>query len=259
MQLRVSTTCLLVLSAASLIAAADNPFVGTWKLDPSKSDLTGETVKFESAGSEKVQYSSGGQSYTFTTDGKQHAGLFGRVVSVKEVDPHTWERTTTFKGKVLSHSTLMLSTDGKTLTQIAKGTNPDGGAFESTTVFKRVGEGSGMLGTWKSKEEKESSPFVLEFADNGSDGLMFNLPQIKGKCPVKFDGKDYPATGPTVPAGLTLAVTKTGHKSIEMTEKIKGKPIFKATYTVSDDGKTLTEIGSPVAVNEPTKAVYDRQ
>jgi hypothetical protein len=44
-----------------------------------------------------------------------------------------------------------------------------------------------------------------------------------------------------------------------MTEKIKGKPIFKATYTVSEDGKTLTEIGSPVAVNELTKAVYNRQ
>jgi hypothetical protein len=86
MQLRVSTTCLLVLSAANLIAAADNPFVGTWKLDPSKSDLTGETVKLESAGSDKLQYSSGGQSYTFTTDGKKHPGFFGRVVSVKEVD-----------------------------------------------------------------------------------------------------------------------------------------------------------------------------
>jgi hypothetical protein len=153
----------------------------------------------------------------------------------------------------------MLSSDGKTLTQTAKGTNPDGSSFESTTVFERVGEGTGMLGTWKSKEEKESSPVVLEFADNGSNGLMFNLPQIKGKCPVKFDGSDYPATGPTVPAGLTLAVTKTGDKSFEMTEKIKGKPIFKATYAISEDGKTLTENGSAVAVNEPTKAVYDRQ
>lgn len=259
MQLRVGATCLLILSTAMSIAATDNPFVGTWKLDPSKSDFTGETLKFESAGSGKVQYSSGGESYTFTTDGKQHPGLFGRVVSVKEVNTNSWERTTTFKGKVLSHTTLTVSSDGKTLTQIAKGTNPDGSSFENMTVFERVGDGSGMLGTWKSKEDKQSSPGVLEFSNNGSDGLTFNLPQIKGKCPVKFDGKDYPATGPTVPAGLTLAVNKTGDRAIEMTEKIKGKAIFKATYTVSDDGKTLTENGSPAAVNEPTKAVYNRQ
>src|SRR5204863_9601067 len=165
------------------------------------------------------------------------------------VERNSWERLTTVKRKVLSHTPLMLASAGNTLTQTAKGTNPDGSSFESTTVFQRVGEVTGKLGTWKSKEEKESSPVVLEFADNGSDGLMFNLPQIKGKCPVKFDGRDYPATGPTVPAGLTLAVTKTGDKSFEMTEKIKGKPIFKATYAISEDGKTLTENGSAVAVN----------
>jgi hypothetical protein len=31
--------------------------------------------RFESAGSDKVQYSSGGQSYAFATDGKQPAGF----------------------------------------------------------------------------------------------------------------------------------------------------------------------------------------
>lgn len=44
-----------------------------------------------------------------------------------------------------------------------------------------------------------------------------------------------------------------------MTEKLNGKPIFKLSFTISDDGKTLTETGGAIAVNEKFKAVYDRQ
>lgn len=258
MRIRISTASLLVLFTTALMAA-DNPFVGTWKLDTAKSNFTGETMKLEPTGSNMVRYSSGGESYEFRTDGKQYPGLFGRIVSVKKVDPKTWERTTTFKGKVLSRTTLQLSPDGNTLTETATGTRPDGSSFKETEVYQRAGEGSGMLGTWKSKGVQESSSEILEFAPNGTDGIAFNIPQIKGKCLLKFNGKDYPAVGPTVPAGLTLAMTKTNDHTLEMTEKIKGKPIFKGTYTVSDDGKTLTSTGSPVAVNEQTTAVYDRQ
>ena len=250
---------LLGLLFAGLLTAADNPFLGTWKLNAAKSDFTGETITFEPAGSKMVRYSSGGMSYTFTTDGKPHAGMFDRTVSVKEVDGNHWERTTMYKGKTLAKASFELSPDGKTLTEMVKGTNPDGSSFAETTVYEREGDGSGMMGKWKSKDVKEDSESILEYADNGEDGLAFILPKIKGKCLVKYDGKDYPAVGPTVPAGLTLAVTKTGDRSIEMTEKVKGKPIYKATYTVSDDGKTLTSKGSPVTVNESTTAVYDRQ
>ena len=31
----------------------------------------------------------------------------------------------------------------------------------------------------------------------------------------KFDGKDYAATGPTVPPGLTIAITKSGWRSVD--------------------------------------------
>lgn len=259
MSIRLSTAGLLFLLTTTLVAAADNPFIGTWKLDPSKSNFSGETIKFEPAGSNMIRFSSGGQSYKFTTDGKQYPGLFGRTVSVKRMDPNDWQRTTMFKGKVLSQGELKLSADGNTLTETVSGTRPDGSSFKETEIYDRVGKGSGMTGTWKSKSVQESSPQILEFVNNGSDGITFNLPQVKAKCALKFDGKDYPATGPTVPPGLTLAATKTNDHKFDMTEKVKDKPIFKATYTVSDNGTTLTSTGSPAEVNEPTTAVYDRQ
>ncbi len=262
MKLRTSAASLLLLFVPAM-AASDNPFAGIWKLDLSRSDFTGETVKFQTVKPGLVRYTGGGESYTFTTDGKPHPGLYGRIVSVKQLSETSWERTTGFKGKVLSTTVLALSPDGNMLTEIARGTRPDGTSFEETEVYERVGEGSGILGglvgIWKSKSVKESSSTFLEFADNGPGGIAFILNQIKGQCLLKFDGKDYPATGPTVPDGLTLAATKTSAREFEMTEKIKGKAIYKSKYEVSDDGKTLTATGSPTGVKEPTKAVYDRK
>jgi hypothetical protein len=260
--MRTRTGTALFLFITSLLAA-DNPFVGIWKLDMSNSDFTGGLIRFQNAKPNLTRFTGGGESYTFTTDGIPHPGLFGRMVSVKEINPNTWERTTEFKGKVLSKTTIVLSPDGNTLTETSKGTRPDGSSFEDTEVYDRMGEGSGLLGPllgiWRSKSYKESSSTVLEFQDNGADGIAFILPQIKGKCLAKFDGKNYPATGPTVPEGITLSVKRTSNSSFDMTERIKGKAIYKGTYTVSDDGKALTATGSPVGVNEPTKAVYIRQ
>ena len=258
MNLRLAGSCLLVLSTVA--AAADNPFIGQWKLNPSKSDFSGETEKYEDAGGGRIHFSAGALSFTFTTDGKEHPGMFsGDVTSVKQIDPKTWEQTTRRKGNALVTITSTLSDDGNTLTEVVKGTRPDGSSFENTTTNTRVGSGSGILGTWKSKGEQQSSPATIEFAANGADGIAFILPNSKARADLKFDGKDYPAKGPTVPAGLTLAVTKTGDRSLDLTQKVKGKPIFKATYTVSDDGQTITRTGGAVGTDEKTKAVYDKQ
>jgi hypothetical protein len=191
MHTRAIATSLLLCIFAAQIVAADNPFAGTWKLDLSRSELAGPKMTIEKAG-EKYRMSAGGDSYAFQTNGKEQPGLYGRVVAWKEVDANTWERTTKFKGAVLSQATLTVSSDGKTLTETAKGTRPDGEAFESTTVYDRIGQGSGPVGTWRSKTVSMSAPQSFEIAGNGEDGISFDIPALKAKCQLKFDGKDYP-------------------------------------------------------------------
>jgi len=44
-----------------------------------------------------------------------------------------------------------------------------------------------------------------------------------------------------------------------MTQKQNGKALYKDTFAVSADGKTLTDTGSAVGVSEKYTAVYDRQ
>jgi hypothetical protein len=154
------STAGMLLLLNSGVMAADNPFTSKWKLDMAKSDFTGEMIRYQALKPNLVRYTGAGETYTFTTDGHPHPGLFGRMVSVKQTDTNTWLRTTEFKGKILSETTVALSPDGNTLTETSRGTWPDGSAFEKTEVYNRVGEGFGMvgamMGTWRSKSATES-------------------------------------------------------------------------------------------------------
>jgi len=58
----------LLLLFTNGLTAADNPFTGTWKLDMSKSDFTGETIRYQGFKANMVRYTGGGETYTFTTD-----------------------------------------------------------------------------------------------------------------------------------------------------------------------------------------------
>jgi hypothetical protein len=239
--------------------AGDLPYAGKWKLNVAKSDFGETTVTFAQTGSGEVQFTAAGQSYTFQMDGKDYPALFGRTAAWKQIDANTWETVNKQDGKQFSTETTRLSPDGKTLTVNAKGSMPAGGTFDQTVVYERVSGGPGLAGKWKTKNVQTSAPTVLELAPSGGDGLAVTIPDFKITADVKFDGKDYPAVGPGLPPGLTLAIQKTGPRSFDMTEKQNGKPLFKLSFTVSADGKTLTEIGGPIGVDEKFKAVYDRQ
>ena len=104
-----------------------------------------------------------------------------------------------------------------------------------------------------------SSPDVLQITVGKDDGFIFAVPAYKMTADVKFDGKDYPASGPTIPAAFTLALKRLDARSFEMIQKVGGKVVYRDTFTVSADGKTLTDIGMAEGTQEKTKAVYDRQ
>ena len=259
MRIRLASVLLAVLSVGGSLAAAESPFAGTWKFNPAKSKLTGDTMTFEKTPSGEIRWSGSGLSYTFKVDGKEHKGPFDEMVVWKQINGSTWESTNKEKGVLLSINTMKLSPDGATLTVVSKGTKPSGEAFEDTTVYQRIAGDKGLMGGWRDKQAKVSSPETIVLAPSGKDGLLLKDTGYQQTCDAQFDGKDYAVTGPTIPDGLTMALTHAGPRSFKLVFKKDRKPLFRETYTVSQDGHTLTVVGSAVAVNEPYTEVFDRQ
>jgi hypothetical protein len=247
-----------MVAATTVLAAQGLPHEGKWKMNPAKSDFGQTTITYAQRPSGEMQATVAGQTYTFRIDGKDYPAIFGSEAAWTSLGPTSWQTVWKLKGKALYTDTLTLSPDGKTLTVSSKGTKPDGEPLDDTLVSERVSGGPGLSGTWKTKNVKSSSPSVLEFVSSG-DGLMFRVVDMQLSCDAKLDGKDHACSGPTLAPGWTVMVAKQDARTLDMTIKNNGKILFKSSYTVSADGKTLTEHGTVVGTNEKTTVVYDRQ
>ena len=259
MRLRIASGCLLAIVSCCTFASAQKAFVGTWKLNQAKSHLTGDTVTYSTSAGGTMKETTAVGSYTFKTDGHPYKTPFDSTVTWKQTGPESWTSEDRLKDKLLSTDVIRVSDDGKTMTVISTGTNPNGKDFHDTEVYTRIAGTSGLMGTWKSEKMKSSTSPVTEFADNGPDGIAWILPEIKAKLDLTFDGKDVAPVGPTVPPGLTISATKTSPRSFSFVEKMNGKPIVKGTLTVSQDGKTLTTTSSAMKEQSKRTAVYDKQ
>lgn len=243
--------------AASAVAFADSPFDGTWQLDPAKSQLAGDTMTFEEGGDGTLKYTDSEQSYSFKPDGSAFTTPLGQERTFKHNADGTYTSTTKNHGLLLRTTTWKLSADGNTLMVASKGTKPNGDAFRNSEKYVRTSAGTGLVGGWKGTAVKESSPNSLTFQTNGDD-VTLTVSAVKVTWHGKLDGKDYPATGPTVPDELTVAMTGTGPNSIRLVQKIKGKTIEIARMRITSDGKTLTEKGTNGEGKEPFTALYHK-
>ena len=243
----------------SLPAFAESPFDGTWKLNTSKSNLTGDIMHYADAGSGMLKYTDSDQTYTFKPDGSSFTTPMGMERTFLKTGDDSYTATSKRGGVLLRTTTIKVSSDGKTLMEEAKGTKPNGDNFDDTFTYVRTSPGTGLIGSWKSTEVKLSSPNSLTIQTDGADGVTTTLSAIKASCQAKWNGKDFPATGPTVPDGLTLALSKTGPSSFKLVQKFKGKVIVIAHYHVAADGKSMTLKGTNGLGKEPFTEVFDKQ
>lgn len=247
----------LLASCIGSAALADSPFDGTWQLNPAKSHLTGDTMKFEDAGGGTIKYSDSAESYSFKPDGGTVTTPLGTERAFKKNSDGSYTITNKRNGTLVSTSTWKVSSDGKTLVDEDKGTKPNGDSFDNVTTYTRTSGDSGLPGEWKSTHIKLSSPNALTIQTQG-DNITLTISAVKATCEAKWDGKDYPASGPTVVQGLTLALTKTGANSFKLVEKFKSKVLVTIRYHVSADGKTMNAHGVNGEGKEPFSEVYDK-
>jgi hypothetical protein len=140
-------------AAAMVSFAADNAFMGTWKLNEAKSKLgngpKNETVVYEAVGDQvKVTVDGMGadgkpthNEWTGMFDGKDYpvtGDPSSDMRSYKMVNDHTLDITVKKDGKVTATGKIEVSKDGKTRTVHIKGTDADGKKVETVGVYDKA-------------------------------------------------------------------------------------------------------------------------
>jgi hypothetical protein len=242
--------CVGLLFAVALVAA-DPPYVGRWKVNEDKTDY-GPAFTFSRTDSGDLRFTQGDHSYIVRLDGKDYLHPLGGTVRWIRIDERTWETTFTQNGRVAGNAIFQLSNDGQTLTS-----RPKSGRG-STLVYRRTsGDRRGLAGAWSLKTAS-ASIMQIGIAD-GYDVVVGGAGG--GQCKARFDDRDYPIIGRD---GKPLQweackVSKVGDRGFSFTAVINGKPVAFDTFTVSPDGRTLTQVGGEVGKAPSHTIVHDRQ
>jgi len=154
--MKTKTTLLAFLisaAAVSLCFAGDDAFMGTWKLNESKSKIPAKTPH-----NNTVVYARSGDEVTITGDGVDAAGkavhqvwtgrFDGKDYAAKgapnhamraytKVDENTLTYTLMKDGKKLGHGKVVVAADGKSRTVTETMPNADGKSVNGTYVFDK--------------------------------------------------------------------------------------------------------------------------
>lgn len=257
--LAIVARSILLVSLFGLNLPAADPFVGKWKLNLERSKLTGQSIRIDELPGNMYRFQEDEHTDVIFADGLDHPTHFGDTMSITKKTADNWEITYKRDGRVSMKTTWQVSPDGQTLTYTATGTRPNGAEFKNEMICKRTSGGPGLAGTWQSIDVKLSSPREIYIEPYGKDGQMITFPGRKQTIRMRFDGRDYPEEGPTVREGATTSGRRIDQRTIETTEKVKGKVIETAKATISADGNTQTILVTEPGGNAPVVLVYERQ
>lgn len=153
MKARAIILTLVVCFAGAAVCFADNPHMGTWKLNEAKSKIAPGSPKFNT-----VVYEAAGDNTKVTVDGtdgdgkplhNEWSGKFdgkdypvtgdpnSDIRSYKKVNDNTLEFTNKKGDKVVTSGRAVVSLDGKSRTVTLNGTDSKGKTFTSSAVYDK--------------------------------------------------------------------------------------------------------------------------
>ena len=153
MKIKMMMLALVVFFAGAVVASAQSPHMGTWKLNEAKSKFPkgatkNHTVVYEAAG-DQIKVTVDGvdgsgtaihSEWTGKFDGKPYAltgDPAGDMRSYRKVNARTLSMRSTKAGKVTTTATITVARNGKTRTVTASSKNAQGKWTTSTGVYDK--------------------------------------------------------------------------------------------------------------------------
>ena len=155
MRTRFALALLALIAASVGLKTADDPMLGSWKLNPAKSKfgsgpaIQAETNQVEPYGGNGIKLTAQitrpdgtkvTESYAGTFDGKEFSvGGDPNVDAayLKRIDAHTMERVNKKAGRPTTTMKYVVSKDGKTKTVTIRGTTAQGQPVNTVLVFEK--------------------------------------------------------------------------------------------------------------------------
>lgn len=255
-KLRISLAVAACVMACAAWAAND-PFVGEWKLNPAKSNLA-DQMKVKSVGGNKYAFDFGGGSETVATDGTDQPGYGGTTLAVSVVGPDAWKVVRKKDGHVLLTANWKLSKDGRVLSDDFTSFAPNGSASNLKNVYERTTAASGFAGTWESTTVTVNFALVIKIQPFDGSGLSLISPYADKPKNLSFDGKDVPNLSSNASPGTTYSSRRAGGSTLVVTDKLNGKVMDTQQLMLSPDGKTLTLTVHKAGMRLPNALVFER-
>jgi hypothetical protein len=251
---------MLVLPVAALAAASR--WDGTWKLDQSQSHFAGGTMTITQGKNGMLHHSDGTTAeYDFAPDGKERKYWANRTAIWTAPQKNTWDVAVMLGGKKRGQGHLVLSDDGKTLTETWASYLPDGSTQHEVDVQTRVSGTDGLLGTWRvTKVEGSGAPSVFVINMPATGRVHYTIPDLKMDVDTRTDGSDSPMGGPSGAPGMTIAFRSISPDKIGYTIKVDGKADTEGEQTLAADGRSFTDVSwTPGKESEKVTGVYVKQ
>ncbi len=238
-----------------MLAAAQSPFNGTWKVNLNQANFSPKPDVYVLA---KGMYSCNtcAPPYTVKADGSDQAVKghpYFDTVAVTVVNDHQIKEVDKKGGKVVATSTETVSGDGKTVTfEFSDASNTNGGApvtgkGSATRVAAGPAGSHAISGSWKMGKIANLSDNAIVFSYQVNGNQVTMKAQTGQSYTAKLDGSDAPMQGD--PGVSSVTVKMLGKNVLEEDDKRNGKVILVSKTTLAADGKTGKVVNTDLLTN----------
>lgn len=255
---------LLVTIVAALsipaVAAAQDGFNGTWKIDLSKVDFSKkpDMLLLQNGTYECKTCTPPVRVKADGTDQPVTGIPYIDTVAIEVVNDHEIKETDKKDGKVVGSSTTTISPDGNTLSfEFTDSSNTNGGPpVTGKGTEARVAKGpagsNAVSGSWRMNKMENMSDNAISWTYK-VDGDQLTMTNTTGQTfTAKLNGPEAPMKGD--PGVTSVQVKLIGKNTLVRTDKLNGKVIGVSKLTLNPDGKSAKAAFTDTRANRTTTA-----